>query len=119
MSLNQHCDLQLQDSARGQRGKSKKEPAIYNVPKYEVPEDLDAAILGEMDLRDRTNAAHTLPTAFYERFNTLRQQVCNKESVSAAHTLLAALGPSPLFDSRQAAIQPLGLWLALHWYTFL
>ena len=65
---------------------------MYNVPEYEVPEDLDAAILGEMDLRDKTNAAHTLPTAFFERFNTLRQQVCNKETVSAAHSLPAASG---------------------------
>ena len=56
---------------------------MYNVPEYRVPEDLDAAILGGVDLRDKTNAAHTLPTAFFQRFNTLRQQVCNEDIVSA------------------------------------
>ena len=66
---------QMQDSARSQRGKVKKEPTVYNVPEYQVPEDFDAAILGEVDLRDKTNAAHTLPTAFFERFNAIRQQV--------------------------------------------
>ena len=112
-------DSQMQDSTKSQRGKSKKEPTVYNVPEYRVPEDLDAAIFGEVDLRDKTNAAHTLPTAFFERFNTLRQQVCKEDIVSARSRPACSLRdiPTPI-NSRPAALQPLGLGFALQWCTF-
>ena len=118
--LIRHRNLLMQDSTRSQRGKSKKEPTVYTVPEHKVPEDLDAAILGEVDLRDKTNAAHTLPTAFFERFNTLRQQVCTGDIVSAAHTLPAASRTSQSsLTAGELHFSSWGLGLTSHWCTSL